>query len=399
MSPSSSELVQLVTPQTQATEVMTLQWSENDSSYSASYFSESETPRPKSIHVATDELTAHKFIQKTSEGAVFVWRGDFQNARQLLQAVERRLEKKTARKRTELTLSPLERFHLHRKHQAEKSRMLGRLLIPLNEKGEILLPRAPRLSATPEDFPWAFKSLNLVSLREVLGLIGALEWQRRGIEIPFLEMKIHSSFGVFAPVRREYLQLVQEAPLPPHCQSALDVGTGTGVLAFILAKRGIPQVVATESEPRALAAARRNLLNLKEAAAVQLVAADLWPDGKFDLVVCNPPWLPVRPTSRMERAVYDENGQMIERFLKEVSQHLTAKGEVWLVISNFAEILGLRPQNYLSKLFAQNKLEMIGKHPSEPTHKKAKENLDPLYQERRLEITTLYRLKVISSEI
>ena len=52
------------------------------------------------------------------------------------------------------------------------------------------------------------------SLRELLGLIGAHEWRKNGVEIPALGARIHPHYGVFAPVRSEYVELVAEAPLP-----------------------------------------------------------------------------------------------------------------------------------------------------------------------------------------
>ena len=49
--------------------------------------------------------------------------------------------------------------------------------------------------------------------------------------------------------------------------------------------------------------------------------------GVFDLVVCNPPWLPARPTSVLEQAVYDEDSRMLRGFLAGLAQHLEEGGE------------------------------------------------------------------------
>ena len=48
----------------------------------------------------------------------------------------------------------------------------------------------------------------VVSMRELLGLIGAHEWRRKGIEIPAAGGRIHPHYGVFAPIRSEYVDLV-----------------------------------------------------------------------------------------------------------------------------------------------------------------------------------------------
>ena len=100
----------------------------------------------------------------------------------------------------------------------------------------------------------------MASLRELLGLSGAHEWRKKGVEIPALGDRIHPHYGVFSPVRGEYVGLVAEAPLPPSSQPlalAFDIGTGTGVLAAVLARRGAARIVATDQDPRALACAAK----------------------------------------------------------------------------------------------------------------------------------------------
>ena len=47
---------------------------------------------------------------------------------------------------------------------------------------------------------------------------------------------------MFAPVRGEYVGLVAEAPLPSRAL-AFDIGTGAGVLAAVLARRGVTRII------------------------------------------------------------------------------------------------------------------------------------------------------------
>ena len=99
-------------------------------------------------------------------------------------------------------------------------------------------------------------------LNQLLGFIGAHEWHKKGIDIPQLDGKIHVPFGVFSPLRGEYLDLIAQAPLAPNIQTAFDIGTGSGVIAAILAKRGIPDIIATDTNPKAIACATANLKRL-----------------------------------------------------------------------------------------------------------------------------------------
>ncbi|OPH11581.1 methyltransferase, partial [Azospirillum brasilense] len=138
------------------------------------------------------------------------------------------------------------------------------------------------------------------------------EWRKKGVEIPALgappDNRIHPHYGVFSPVRGEYIDLVAQVPLPAGAAAlAFDIGTGTGVLAAVLARRGVRRVVATDQDPRALACARENLQRLRVLPAVDILQADLFPPGRAPLVVCNPPWVPARAAAPVERAVYDED--------------------------------------------------------------------------------------------
>ena len=91
----------------------------------------------------------------------------------------------------------------------------------------------------------------------------------------------------------------------------MDIGTGTGVLAALLARRGLARVIATDRDPRALACARANVEGLGLHDIVDVVDADLFPDGRAALVVCNPPWVPARPSSPLEYGIYDPESRML----------------------------------------------------------------------------------------
>ena len=231
----------------------------------------------------------------------------------------------------------------------------------------------------------------MVPLRGLLGVVGAHEWRKKGVEVPALGGRIHPHYGVFSPVRGEYIDLVAQAPLP-GTGLAFDIGTGTGVLAAVLARRGVRRVVATELAPRALACAQDNLRRLGLQDRVELLAADLFPPGRAPLVVCNPPWLPARPSSAIEQAVYDEGSRMLKGFLAGLHEHLEPGGEGWLVLSDLAEHLGLRSRDDLLGWIAAAGLRVLGRLDTRPRHGKAQDAGDPLHAARAAEVTSLWRL-------
>src|SRR5699024_10069014 len=82
-------------------------------------------------------------------------------------------------------------------------------------------------------------------------------------------------------------------------------------LAAVLARRGAARVTATDLNPRAVACARENMRRLGLEQRVSVMEADLFPPGRADLIVCNPPWLPGAPTSALELGIYDEGSGML----------------------------------------------------------------------------------------
>jgi methylase of polypeptide subunit release factors len=154
-------------------------------------------------------------------------------------------------------------------------------------------------------------------------------------------------------------------------------------------------VIATDLSERALACARDNLQRLGLQNQVQLLHTDLFPPGQAALVVCNPPWLPARPTSLLEQAVYDEDSQMLKGFLGGLKAHLIEGGEGWLILSDLAEHLGLRTREELLSWIAEAGLQVLDRTDVKPVHGKAQDPSDPLHTARAAEVTSLWRLGVL----
>ncbi|HQN64326.1 MAG TPA: class I SAM-dependent methyltransferase [Methylophilus sp.] len=373
---------------------MEIIWQENKQSHSAHWQSEANNPPPKKVVIADDATKADDAYKLACEGTALLYRGDFQNAKQLLQAITRRVDRKPAKPVDNLT----EAFHQHRARQIQRAGITGKILIELND-GRCGLKRAPDVKEAVTQALDTVPASLVLSLRELLGMIGAYEWRKKGVTIDALQANIHAHFGVYSPLRGEYLQLVQQAPLH-SVQTAFDIGTGTGVIAAILAKRGVKRVIATDNNPRALACARENITRLGLQSQIEVVDADLFPaQQKADLIVCNPPWLPAKANAPIEHAIYDPENRMLKGFLNGVKAHLNADGEAWLILSDLAEHLGLRTRDELAAWIKAAGMQEVERLDTRPLHGKVQDKSDPLYQARSKEVTSLYRLKAVSAKI
>ena len=373
-----------------------LQWKEGDTARTARWRSLAGALAPRRVLPADDTLNADTAYRLACEGTALLWRGDFQNARQLLQAMARRLDKKPRAGGKPVPDYP-EAFHRKRMAEAQRARILGMLLIPFEVGHVVPLRRAPDVRQACEEACGPASEPYVGSLRELLGLIGAHEWHKKGVSIPVLGGRIHPHYGVFSPVRGEYVALVADTPLPGVLAAnslAFDIGTGTGVLAAVLARRGVARVVATDQDERALACAAENVERLELGAQIELLRADLFPPGRAPLIVCNPPWVPGKPSSALEYAVYDPDSRMLRGFLAGLAGHLDAGGEGWLILSDLAEHLKLRTRETLLEWIEQAGLKVMGRHDVRPTHSKAADPDDPLHAARAAEITSLWRLGV-----
>lgn len=364
-------------------------WEENGHCCQARWLSSHGWAAPRRLVTGDDALSADQAMRLVSGGTAIVWRGDFHNGRQLLESLKRRLQKRVP----SLCNEPYPaRFHRVRLARAQTARLLGLILLPMETDYRLGHRRAPDVRAACEAAHGAASAPVLMPMTELMGALSAHQWQTRGLWVDALQATIYPRHGVFAPTRHEYLALVANAPLPTPCERALDVGTGTGVLAALLARRGVGHVLATDVNPRALACAQDTITALAMAGQVDLRLADLFVDGLFDLVVCNPPWLPGRASSALEAAIYDPDGQMLKRFLTGVAAHLSPAGQAWLVLSDLAERLGLRTREQLLDLIKAAGLQLLAKDDIAPRHRTQPRAQDPLADARSGEITSLWRL-------
>jgi len=351
----------------------------------------------------SSDVRATKAVYMAESGLGILWQSDFENGKLLLSAMSRRIKPLPPRRLASLSLT--ERFHAERYFIGKRANILNKLLLRVEERYFVPNRRAPTLRIKPAleaaFGPAASYQPFLIPLQHLLGVLGAYQIRSEGVEIPQFPrgVKVHPHFGVFAPIRNEYLSLVQRTPLPQPCRSAWDVGTGTGVLGCILALRGVLRVLCTDNSPNAVACARETAKNLHLSSRVEVLQCDLLPSASHglvtDLIVCNPPWIPEEPANEMDKSVFDgKDSVMLRGVLQGAKSRLSSHGEMWLILSDLAERLGLRSRSELLSWIDDAGLTIKDIVTTPAAHKRARDETDPLHVARSQEQTELFILQI-----
>ncbi len=124
-----------------------------------------------------------------------------------------------------------------------------------------------------------------------------------------------------------------------NARRILDIGTGTGLVALMLAQRALPDadIVALEIDERAAEQAKENVSRSPWKGRIEVIAKDFKEyrtDEKFDVIVCNPPYFVESlhcPDSSRSIARHNQ-ALTYEDLLKGVSGLLSEKGVFTVVI-------------------------------------------------------------------
>ena len=161
-----------------------------------------------------------------------------------------------------------------------------------------------------------------------------------------------------------------------HPQNILDIGTGTGVIALMLAQRFPDAFIdAVEIDGAAAVTAGANFKNSPFSDRLSIYAYSFedylqkYPDKKYDLIVSNPPFHIYSLESKgvLKALARHADEAFFERLLKSISKHLSDQGSCWLV-------LPLQTSALVQKVAADNglnvnKLISISSYPHSPAHR------------------------------
>ncbi len=218
------------------------------------------------------------------------------------------------------------------------------------------LKKAPLIPWLREFYPG--KTEFLISLPDILGMNGSWQWYKKGIRYPVLEQSIHPFYGVYFPNRTTHLTMFDHwlQQNKERFSTATDIGTGCGILSFILAKHGIGNIHATDINPNAVysTSAEADRFGLYRSMRVEQASLFGSQNKVPGLAVFNPPWIPGKCMGILDRGVYYEKG-FFENFFYQANKIMSPGSTLVIIFSSFAIEAGITGHNPVEKAICNNK--------------------------------------------
>jgi len=149
-------------------------------------------------------------------------------------------------------------------------------------------------------------------------------------------------------------------------KSILDIGTGTGVIALMMAQRfHEAQIVGLEIDPNASREASENFQNSRWSNRLSAVNADVLKhhfDQAFDFIVSNPPYYENSLLSNDNRTSRAKHAEFlpVDELLNKVASILSENGSFWVIVP-FENIHSWVESAKSRDLFLTNSISIIGK--------------------------------------
>ena len=147
--------------------------------------------------------------------------------------------------------------------------------------------------------------------------------------------------GVFSPKGTFASELLAKNLIVNEGDIVLDLGTGIGIQAIMAAKKA-KNVIATDVNKKAVVCSSENVRRNHLENKIEVREGDLFQPvkhDKFNLIIWNPPYLPLEPQSILEQSwCCGSNNELIYRFLEEVKEHLAPSGRIQFVYSSMGNL-------------------------------------------------------------
>ena len=226
-----------------------------------------------------------------------------------------------------------------RRFKNRKRKLASLLLVPIRNH-RVGIQGVPQNGFYAMLYPeLTFFMLPFVSIQE---LHGAWKDFHQGLHFNVLGHRIHPYYGTYCPTRTEHLELFATwlSQYKGPKTTAIDVGTGTGILALLLQRAGFQNITASDHNPNAIESVTREIERHSKPNNITMVTQDLLGEtaSQFELIVFNPPWMKGEAQSLIDQGMY-YTGDLFERFFDQCERDLSPGGRIVLVYSNIQSLV------------------------------------------------------------
>jgi len=218
-------------------------------------------------------------------------------------------------------------------------RLLSHLFLLEVENHHLMVKKAP-------DIPWLKKfypddEYFAISFPDVQALNSSWQWYKNGINIPGLSHKIHPWYGVYFPTRFEHIELFSEylSNYSGTKNMAYDIGSGSGILSFLLETYNFERTLATDINPNAIMSMDEDIKRNRYE-KIKIKRGDFFAgeNEQAEMIVFNPPWLPEPiKNSYIDQAVYYSD-DLFSEFFEQASKRLKPNGKLAILFSNLIKL-------------------------------------------------------------
>jgi release factor glutamine methyltransferase len=153
---------------------------------------------------------------------------------------------------------------------------------------------------------------------------------------------------IYTPAEDSFL-LEKEVFKRAKGKAVLDMGAGSGILAMAASRSKAKAVLAADINPEVVVELKNKGINVIQSNLFDNI------NGKFDLIICNPPYLPEDEREDQESSLITSGGkegdEFLLSFIEQAASHLNTSGEILIVLSS------LTPKNRIEKLLQTLKLK------------------------------------------
>ncbi len=261
------------------------------------------------------------------------------------------------------------------------------------ENGVPLLEKAPQNPWLKSFYP--DKNGFFITFSDFLGMNGARQWYDRGIRYPVIDHAVHPFYGVYFPTRHSHLRLFDDwIGSAKGFHRAADIGTGCGILSFIMLKHGVHTIHATDINPNAIYSIGQDIHRLGISHGDHIFPEHANLLGSFlpkpeDLIAFNPPWIPEQSDKILDQGCYYTPG-FFERFFREMKEKCPPGTRIAILFSDFALLAGVAREHPIAEalqLFEKDfTMELCEQRPVSEKPSKTKSWIHSIRDQEKVEL-------------